>query len=256
MIWSFLCSLTFVSASLVYFFYWVLSIMVSRLRLLWTLEIRDSIFSIVKDLIYTLGFMKSQKRQLHLLLGLPPEDEDQEFNDSSPIEEEGFELSLHDERKKDRRSSALHESMLAYLLEEPIYNVDVISAPSEEKSEYNDTAKQTEQSEQKEKEGKTLPTLDVHLSNPQIQLHSTATGGSIVLAMEGAHVEGRKFVHFIVANAHNKTGKLSPSDLLRKTGMIGCFSIFLFCLHRPVSLLCYSENRACLQTAKPRGILP
>ena len=36
--------------------------------------------------------------------------------------------------------------------------------------------------------------------------------------MEGAHVEGRKFIHFLVANAQSKAGKVSLSDLLRKTG--------------------------------------
>ncbi len=68
----------------------------------------------------------------------------------------------------------------------------------------------------------TVPTIDIHFSNPQVQLHSKTTGGSVILAMEGAHIEGRKFVKFLVTKPLNKTGKVSPRDLIRKTGEVLC----------------------------------
>merc|ERR1719232_670188 len=48
-----------------------------------------------------------------------------------------------------------------------------------------------------EEERNSLPRFDIHLSSPQIQLHSKATGGSIIFAMQGAYVEGKKGVNLI-----------------------------------------------------------
>ena len=40
---------------------------------------------------------------------------------------------------------------------------------------------------------KMIPIIDIHLLNPQIQFHSEATGGSIILTMKEAYVEGKRF---------------------------------------------------------------
>ncbi|KAL7552645.1 hypothetical protein ACHAWF_015872 [Thalassiosira exigua] len=180
------------------------SILVSRLKLLWTIKIRDAITAVVKDLIFTIGFMKSQKRQLQVLREVDKVRYSRETLSPSVA---GVK-SLHE---TPGGSEMFHNSsMLEYLLEE-----------SFDLSSLHDLSPQPHASfDKEEKEGNalpTLPTLDIHLSNPQVQLHSTATGGSIVLGAEAAHVEGRKFVHFLVANSRRKAEKVSPSDLLRKT---------------------------------------
>jgi hypothetical protein len=70
-------------------------------------------------------------------------------------------------------------------------------------------------SDQEEARNKTAPTFDIHLSNPQIQLHSRRTGGSIVIAVNGAYVEGREFVNIFTTR---ETALDAPLDtLLRKT---------------------------------------
>ena len=167
------------------------SILVARCRLLWTIEIRDSIMGISNDLIYTIGFMNSQRRQLHVT-----NKENQEH-----ITEGSCEVSS----SFDHFQRDLNISRLEYLLgesfgAEQIHDV-IVDETNRGKS--------------------TLPTLDVHFSNPQVQLHSIATGGSILLAMEQAQVEARKFIHFTVTNSRSKR-KVSPTDLLRKTGRYLC----------------------------------
>mmetsp|Transcript_17638 Transcript_17638/g.31626 ORF Transcript_17638/g.31626 Transcript_17638/m.31626 type:complete len:982 (-) Transcript_17638:14-2959(-) len=202
------------------------SILVSRLKLLWTIEIRDSLMAISKDLIYTIGFMKSQKRQLQVLSGDTSSDPDHSGESSRDTAislagaGEGVEISLPDPQ---RTGSAMNDSVLEYLLressksfEKESFDKDLASMPNTNQGDVS--AATGSPAEVEENEGKTLPTLDIQFANPQIQLHSIATGGSIILAMEGAHVEGCKFVHFVVSNAHRKTaGKVSLSDLLRKT---------------------------------------
>lgn len=100
--------------------------------------------------------------------------------------------------------------MLDYLLDE---NLDVDSTQQ-------DTSRASANSGADDllEQNPTLPTLEIHFSNPQIQLHSIATGGSIILAMESADVEARRFVHLLVANLRSKSGNVCPSDLLIRTG--------------------------------------
>ena len=44
--------------------------------------------------------------------------------------------------------------------------------------------------------------FQVHLTNPQVQLHSKQTKGSVVIAMSGAYVEGREFLKLVRDNSH------------------------------------------------------
>jgi len=44
--------------------------------------------------------------------------------------------------------------------------------------------------------------FQIHLTNPQIQLHSEKTSGSVVIAMTKAYVEAKEFVNFIKDNSH------------------------------------------------------
>lgn len=99
--------------------------------------------------------------------------------------------------------------MLDYLLDERF--------DGDSSRQYNSEASASNDADVLE-QNPTIPTLDIHFSNPQVQLHSIATGGSIIVAMESADVEARKFVHLLVANLRSKAGHICPSDLLIKTG--------------------------------------
>mmetsp|Transcript_4382 Transcript_4382/g.9134 ORF Transcript_4382/g.9134 Transcript_4382/m.9134 type:complete len:1753 (-) Transcript_4382:32-5290(-) len=175
------------------------SILVSRLKILWTLEIRDCIMAISKDLIFVIGYMKSQVRQMHTLADRDTASADGRHLSTTPLNlNESFNFSVGNPIDGNSRDG------LQYLLRRD----SSISG-----TQGNDEASQHFDAD--ETRNSTLPTLDIHFSNPQVQLHSKSTGGSVILAMEGAHVEGRKFVKFLVTNSH--TGQISPADLIRKT---------------------------------------
>jgi hypothetical protein len=178
------------------------SILVARCRLLWTIAIRDSIMAISKDLIYTVGFMKSQQRQSQLLSSGGTSVE-------ITVENEFDEVSTASLSRVTGEHKSQHRSMLDYLLDER-FDGDSSRQENSEASASND-ADVLEQNP-------TIPTLDIHFSNPQVQLHSIATGGSIIVAMESADVEARKFVYLLVASLRSKAGHICPSDLLIKTG--------------------------------------
>ena len=181
------------------------SILVSRLKILWTLEIRDCLMAISKDLIFTIGYMKSQVREMHALADIDTASVNGRHFSTSPLNlDEGFDFSLGKTMKENSMDG------LQYLLRRDssrgVY------------SDISDTQRSDEPSQHFEAEDMrdwTLPTLDIHFSNPQVQLHSKSTGGSVILAMEGAHVEGKKFVKFLVTSSH--TGQISPADVIRKT---------------------------------------
>ncbi len=181
------------------------SILVSRLKILWTLEIRDCIMAISKDLIFVIGYMKSQVRQMHTLADRDATSTDGRQLSTTPMNlNESFDFSVANSVGQDSQDG------LQYLLRRDsswgVYS-DVSGTQEDDERNQHFEAEETGNS--------TLPTLDIHFSNPQVQLHSKSTGGSVILAMEGAHVEGKKFVKFLVANNHN--GKMSPADLIRKT---------------------------------------
>lgn len=181
------------------------SILVSRLKILWTLEIRDCIMAISKDLIFVIGYMKSQVRQMHTLADRDVTSTDGRHLSTTPMNLNGsFDFSVSNSVGGDSQDG------LQYLLRRSSsYGMHTDVSGTQE----NDEPSQHFESE--ETRNSTLPTLDIHFSNPQVQLHSKSTGGSVILAMEGVHVEGKKFVKFLVANCH--TGQMSPADLIRKT---------------------------------------
>ena len=139
------------------------SILVSRLRLLWTIEIRDSLMAISKDLIHSIGFMKSQIRQLQVLSGKTSQQDNSVRGShdisSTSLAGEEVELSMPDTQQNE---SVLHESMLEYLLEES-FDLDFGTDGGDIFS-----AATAQNDEKEKKEGKTLPTLDIHFSNPQV----------------------------------------------------------------------------------------
>ncbi len=181
------------------------SILVSRLKILWTLEIRDCIMAISKDLIFVIGYMKSQVRQIHALADRDAASTDGRHLSTTPMNlNESFDFSAANSVGGNSQDG------LQYLLRR---NSSCRMYADVSGTQENDEPSQHFEAE--ETRNLTLPTLDIHFSNPQVQLHSKSTGGSVILAMEGAHVEGKKFVKFLVANCH--TGQMSPADLIRKT---------------------------------------
>ena len=97
-----------------------------------------------------------------------------------------------------------------------------------------------------------LPTIDVHFSNPQVQLHRKSTGASIILAMEGAHVEGTKFVRFLVDSRQVKGEVIGPSDLTRRTGKVTQFYFVHQILSIKQTLMFFFS--ACIYLDKYAGI--
>ncbi|GMI51605.1 hypothetical protein ScalyP_jg358, partial [Parmales sp. scaly parma] len=57
--------------------------------------------------------------------------------------------------------------------------------------------------------------FQIHLTNPQIQLHSKKTSGSVVVAMTKAFVESREFVNFVQDNSHNWAERGGFTDSLQ-----------------------------------------
>lgn len=188
------------------------SILVSQLKILWTLNIRDSLIALTQDLLFTFGFMESQLRQSQLLaeeqatIEMPIKNKSQHpVSMSNEIMQEGVEVAL----------SLPTASRLEYLLKRSSsYYLDTDRISSDDRKI---TAQSNVQAEGRH-ENPSLPTIDIHFSNPQVQLLA-ATGASIILAMEGAHVEGRKFVRFLVDSQKVKE-EVTPSDLTRRTGKV------------------------------------
>jgi hypothetical protein len=168
--------------------------------------------------------MRAQMRQSQLLVeeGATVKTNPEDNNESTPLHkatEEGVEVTL----SQLENSGPAGKSMLEYLLQRSSsFDLDVDGTTSATEI-IHDNGTVLHPSEQKDSDysNPCLPTIDIHFSNPQIQLHRKSTGGSIILAMEGAHVEGRKFVRFLVDN-HKVKGKVTPSDLTRRTGKEEC----------------------------------
>jgi hypothetical protein len=184
------------------------SILVSKLKILWTLEIRDCLMAISKDLIFTSGYMKSQVRQMHVMANRETES-GWKLSTTPTKLEQGYDFSRGN--SVSFRDELQSRTGLQYLLRRDSslgINSDGNLARRSDVSSHRFGIEGLIQGDL------TLPTLDIHFSNPQVQLHSKSTGGSVILAMEGAHVEGKKFVKFLVTS---DTGLISPADLIRKT---------------------------------------
>eukprot|EP00804_Cyclotella_cryptica_P024791 CCRYP_001753-RD/>CCRYP_001753-RD protein AED:0.03 eAED:0.03 QI:226/1/1/1/1/1/7/24/2613 len=193
------------------------SILVSQLKILWTLDIRDNLMALTQDLLFTIGFMKSQLRQSQLLAeqaATTSLDDNHQSISLFNVADEGVEMTLTSPNPTE--DDVEKESRLEYLLQRDIsFDLEIDRNGS---CDYGSMTQHSIHSEERESlsENPTIPTIDIHFSNPQIQLHNKRTAGSIILAMEGAHVEGRKFVHFLV-DGRKVSGKITPSDLTRRT---------------------------------------
>lgn len=144
------------------------SILVSQLKILWTLDIRDNLMALTQDLLFTTGFMKAQLRQSQLFVegeatSASTEDNSQSTPLQKPTEEEGIEVTLSSTNEVEGTSR------LEYLLRRnSSFDLDVDGAVSSEPYEHKESDDESNPS---------LPTIDIHFSNPQVQLHRKTTGG-------------------------------------------------------------------------------
>ena len=222
------------------------SILVSQLKILWTLDIRDSVISLTQDLLFTFGFMQSQLRQSQLLA-------EKQATIEKPIETDGVnQVSTSNESMQEGIEVALSlptTSRLDYLLKRSSsYYLDTDKISSDDNGITSQSDDQTEGMH----ENPSLPTIDVHFSNPQVQLHRKSTGASIILAMEGAHVEGTKFVRFLVDSRQVKGEVIGPSDLTRRTGKVTQFYFVHEILSIKQTLMFFFS--ACIYLDKYAGI--
>ena len=62
-----------------------------------------------------------------------------------------------------------------------------------------------------------IPTFDLRLANPQFQFHSESTGGSMILSIRGAYIQGKKFVKLLAKKKSFEMKDFRSETLLRKT---------------------------------------
>lgn len=200
------------------------TVLVGGLHILWTLEIRDALHFIIRDLMFTLDYMKLHIRETRpSLLG------DNESGEASA--EPYFDPVGKDYEKEGLSGDDVAEhlqckSSLSYLLEER--NAVAPQGDSPTKVVRPAVQRGTSQRNETPKPISKMPTIDIHLSNPQIMLHSETTGLSLVLAMHGLYVEGERFLNLV--DPDNGVSQFpSPKNLLQKTEFrykLDCMKIY------------------------------
>ena len=213
------------------------TVLVDGMKLLWTLELRDLLLPLVQDLIFTLNTMKlgirEAKTRLRINIDgegdnaspevLPSKGEHSEYHDlphgiSNDSSQSYGSILVHDDERNSFETEL--RSSLDFLLQKgTATNTDIPCADEAGASVDRPTQVSEQVSETANTRDTSIPTLDIHLSNPQIQLHSEKTGGSIILAMRGAYVEGRTLINLFssepLLSRHSKYPPLHT--LLRKT---------------------------------------
>ena len=209
------------------------TVLVGGLKILWTLDIRDALLSLSQDLRLTLDYMKLSLRQT-----LPSTKGNNDTNEGGAAAEtnEARDNNMHtcyssdfdsNDDVDDDYDDTDHQSSLGYLLKEKSLPSSTVGSPLLEKPALSRStsvqqARQLAGSNGKEDtkiaQNTTMPTLDVHLSNPQIQLHSDQTGGSVILAMRGAYIDGKRYLSLIdPENVGGLQSSTSIESLLMKT---------------------------------------
>lgn len=149
------------------------SILVSQLKILWTLEIRDILMSLAQDYLFTIEFMKAQLRQSLVGEQSVTADSKDDGNNMNFLHghstEEGVEVTLSPPKIAEKIGG---ESRLDYLLHRNSNHDLDEGRTSHHHAEQQETLHDSDVS---------LPTIDIHFSNPQVQLHRKSTGGSIIL---------------------------------------------------------------------------
>ena len=177
------------------------TVLVSGMKLLWTIDIRDAVVLLIRDFNMTIELMKLQlkvsnrghKKTFDVNRGVhqkyPTAILLQQKDDSNSTDN----LFQYDEQK----SSLLRllENLSSDDEDVTEGNANLFEGPPKvacEKSCF-DVFGEREDVSTAYDVNPSFPVLVIHLFNPQIQLHSEQTGGGIILAMHGCYVEGREF---------------------------------------------------------------
>lgn len=223
------------------------TVLVGGLKILWTLEIRDALLSLSQDLRFTLDYMKLALRTMPSKQKDAHEDDrgnvnhDMSMNgaalssgvQSQSAEQNGDEDNASQSSDELDLDYLLGDSSLAHLVEEEKDKSSNLQKPSlsrtisvqEARKAASDYTNRSIGSGAVNKSGAdanvaknaTIPTLDVHLSNPQFQLHSDQTGGSVILAMRGAYIDGQRYLNLIDPDNLLNAASTSIDSLLQKT---------------------------------------
>ena len=231
------------------------TVLVAGMKLLWTVDIRDSVISIVKDVLFAINFMTVNLRGTPQLLDADAEhecsvedtgdvnDETTDFVEMEESDHSAVEIVVGETVEEahimpvifniDRDSKP--KSALDYLLRHSHNAESSIASPLRSPSveSYRDSLRHIIESFN----GSTnsaVPTFDLHLSNPQIQFHSAKTGGSVIIGIRGAYIEGKKFIHLLAKNEDYEKDDFRLESLFRRTE-------FLYTLDR-MELFCVSNT--------------
>lgn len=199
------------------------SVLVARMKLLWTVVIRDSVLAIVKDILFAINFMSVNSRGTPQLLEV-----EENIKSTTVAKHEGnFVISdggtSADDSSSDSDSKSsinvAPKSHLNFLLDD---NEDdhVVSGSNFIAKANNMTHTQDNRKQTMFRRGATntiVPTFNLHLSNPQIQFHSEKTGGSIIIGLRGAYIEARKFMNLFAKEEFFEKDDFRLETLLRRT---------------------------------------
>ena len=218
------------------------TVLVGGLKILWTLEIRDALLSLSQDLIFTLDYMKLALRTMPSKQKGSNEDDRSATNhnnvnsggaaltDNVPTqatEHDGVEDNASQSSDDLDLDYLLGDSSLGHLIEEEKDNSSNLQKPRLSRNISVQEARQFSGNSNrsigggddgaKATKNVSIPTLDVHLSNPQFQLHSDQTGGSVILAMRGAYIDGQRYLNLIDPDNLLNVASTSIDSLLQKT---------------------------------------
>ena len=216
------------------------TVLVAGMKLLWTVDIRDSVIAIVKDVLFAINFMQVNSRGTPQLLDVDSreihssdskdnDEADSNIGDAENDSDECIELVTDDNRGVylvpivSRPSSPEKpKSHLDHLLNR--HNETFTSSPPmfQKLGQYARSTLFSSISPNKidSSAEAVLPTFDLHLTNPQIQFHSEKTGGSIIIGIRGAYIEGKKFTNLLVKNEAFKKNDIRLETLFRRTEFV------------------------------------
>jgi hypothetical protein len=202
------------------------TVLVSGLKLLWTLEIRYSVVSVVQDLLFAINYVNVNRRGTAQILDSTEKPVDPAMlkspQSTSPYDQ--VYTSPISKYSHDAEDSTIGPpvSHLDYLLSTPISDPEGLNPtgyPANGRPSLNFT-KSLFSSPLMKREvmvdlDESVPRFDFYLSNPQIQLHSESTGGGVILAMRAAYVEGRRFIHLFTKTS--EASDITADSLLHRT---------------------------------------
>lgn len=219
------------------------TVLVSCMKLLWTLEIRDVLYKLIGDqLLETINFMVVQLKEDGSNPGddSMEEEEDAGYSDKKATSSTVTKTSFHipdpnKEQLKEEEEETTPTTNLMYLLRRTGSGVSYASdddfrsirqnslsstsSPSSTMTKPSPTSDHNKQKRKTksiiDKDSTFYDIVDIHLYNPQIQLHSestTTTGGSILLAMKGVYIKGKSYSKLFMIDSSSDSSFLRQSE--------------------------------------------